>query len=181
MAHLLAAGSSSVLRKLQFDTCNRRVVKPASTPRCRLVPCSPNWIYRNTPRDMQSAIQAVRADQQTEALDAAVVQAIASITQAVDESVKAALTASAEAAKTVTVTVNSEVRSKVVNGVEKLQKGLLERETEVRVAAVTADQHSLSATNYIDLSKVTSHAMSRRNPPQNNATKPFAIRCLAIM
>lgn len=73
----------------------------------------------------------MRSDQQTETLDAAVVQAIASITQAVDESVKATLMASVDAAKSLEVRVDSEMRSKVVNGVEKLQKGLLERETEV--------------------------------------------------
>lgn len=79
----------------------------------------------------------MRADQQTETLDQAVVQAIASITQTVDESVKATLIAAADAAKSIDVSVESEVRSKVVNGIEKLQKGLLERETEVRIPHTT--------------------------------------------
>eukprot|EP00882_Tetradesmus_deserticola_P009171 GHRQ01009673.1.p1 GENE.GHRQ01009673.1~~GHRQ01009673.1.p1 ORF type:complete len:207 (+),score=38.41 GHRQ01009673.1:193-813(+) len=78
-------------------------------------------------------LRAVRADQATESLDAAVVQVISQITGVVDESMAKTLAASAEAAQQVGTTTDSELRSKVVGAVHKLQTGLLERETEVRL------------------------------------------------
>ncbi len=77
--------------------------------------------------------RAVRADQQTEVADSALLQTIAQITATVDSAVDTTLAASAEAAKSLNLSSDSELRQKVVRGVEKLQKGLLERETEVRV------------------------------------------------
>lgn len=75
--------------------------------------------------------QAVRADQQTEATDSALLQTIAQITETVDAAHAKTIAAAAEAAKAQDLTSDSELRRKVVQGVYKLQKGLLERETEV--------------------------------------------------
>lgn len=81
---------------------------------------------------MPVALKAVRADQQTDVADSALLQTIAQITEKVDEAVANTLAASAEAAKALDASTDSELRGKVVKAVEKLQKGLLERETEVR-------------------------------------------------
>jgi hypothetical protein len=62
-------------------------------------------------------------------------QVISQITGVVDDSMAKTLAASAEAAKQFEATADSELRSKVVSAVHKLQTGLLERETEVRPAA----------------------------------------------
>jgi hypothetical protein len=59
-------------------------------------------------------------------------QIISQITGVVDDSMAKTLAASAEAAKQFEVTADTELRSKVVSAVHKLQTGLLERETEVR-------------------------------------------------
>jgi hypothetical protein len=79
-------------------------------------------------------LRAVRADQQTDTVDTALLQTIARITEKVDQAVASTLAASAEAAKALDVSTSSELRDKVVTAVEKLQKGLLERETEVSIA-----------------------------------------------
>lgn len=76
-------------------------------------------------------LKAVRADQQTETVDSSLLQSIAKITEQVDKAVANTLAASAEAAKAQNLSNDSEVRQKVVLAVKKLQKGLLERETEV--------------------------------------------------
>eukprot|EP00879_Flechtneria_rotunda_P018946 GHRR01019889.1.p1 GENE.GHRR01019889.1~~GHRR01019889.1.p1 ORF type:complete len:377 (+),score=123.85 GHRR01019889.1:163-1293(+) len=81
----------------------------------------------------QTRLYAVRADQQTETLDAATVQQIASLSEVVDEALAQAMAASATAAQAVDVSTDSELRKKVVKGVYMLQQGLLERETEVRL------------------------------------------------
>jgi hypothetical protein len=75
--------------------------------------------------------RAVRADQQTDVVDTALLQTIAQITQTVDNAVATTMAASAEAAQSLNLSTNSELRDKVCRAVEKLQQGLLERETEV--------------------------------------------------
>jgi hypothetical protein len=77
-------------------------------------------------------LRAVRADQQTDTVDSAMLQTISQITQKVDEQFSATVASAQEAAKAVDASSDSELRQKVVTAVEKLQKGLLERETEVR-------------------------------------------------
>lgn len=78
-------------------------------------------------------LRAVRADQQTDTVDSAMLQTISQITQKVDEQFSATVASAQEAAKAVDASSDSELRQKVVTAVEKLQKGLLERETEVRL------------------------------------------------
>lgn len=56
------------------------------------------------------APRAVRADQQTDAVDSALLQTIAQITEKVDEAVAATLAASAEAAKALDASTDSELR-----------------------------------------------------------------------
>lgn len=87
------------------------------------------------PKLCDTRTRAVRADQATDTVDSALLQTIAQITEKVDAAVASTLAASAEAAAVTAVPSDSELRAKVVRGVEKLQKGLLERETEVRRGA----------------------------------------------
>ncbi|WIA29519.1 hypothetical protein OEZ86_012019 [Tetradesmus obliquus] len=87
---------------------------------------------------LSEPLRAVRADQATEALDSDVVQVISQITGAVDDSMAKTLATSAEAAQQFEEAADSELRSKVVGAVHKLQKGLLERETEVRLMLLAA-------------------------------------------
>lgn len=78
--------------------------------------------------------QAVRSDAATESLDAATLQLISDITRSVEASVSAATAASAQQGEQVGLTGSSEsiaLRAKVVAAIQRLSKGLLERETEV--------------------------------------------------
>lgn len=132
MAHLLApTGCGTLLRPNQ---CTRQCVA------IRAAPASVRGAIQQVPSQQtvgtistraSLVLKAVRADQQTDTVDNALLQTIAQITEKVDEAVASTLAASAEAAKALDATTDSELRSKVVRGVEKLQKGLLERETEV--------------------------------------------------
>lgn len=81
----------------------------------------------------QHLLQAVRADAATDQMDAATLQLIADITKKVDTAVAETIKANAAAAEGLDLTNHShELRAKVVAGIRKLSKGLLERETEVR-------------------------------------------------
>lgn len=177
MAHHLAAGSHSVLLKMQTCCSKGLHVRSAGNLRCaKPLTVTPFGTCRNTLRNKPSTLQAVRADQQAETLDAAVVQAIASITQAVDESVKATLMASADAAKTVEVTADSEIRSKVVNGVEKLQIGLLERETEVGAPWIRLLQSNNVKQSHTALWRITSK-LEAINHPMADSRLHFVQSC----
>ncbi len=74
---------------------------------------------------------AVRADQAADTLDTATVQLIADITKRVDTQLANTVKAASETARDLDLSTSSELRVKVVNAIAKLQKGLLERETEV--------------------------------------------------
>lgn len=77
-------------------------------------------------------LRAVRADQQADGLDTATVQLIADLTKQVDTQVATTVQANNEAALARDATTTSDLREKVVAGINRLSKGLLERETEVR-------------------------------------------------
>lgn len=74
----------------------------------------------------------MRADVAAPTLDSATVQLIADITKEVDGRLTTTVRTAVLGAQDVDVSVSSELRDKVVRSIGKLQKGLLERETEVR-------------------------------------------------
>lgn len=76
-------------------------------------------------------LRAVRADQQVDVTDTATVQLIADLTKQVDGRLADTIKAASAAAQNVDLIVESELRDKVHNAVSRLQKGLLERESEV--------------------------------------------------
>ena len=75
--------------------------------------------------------RAVKADATTELVDTAALQIIAEVTRLVDTSVSDTIKANTEAAKHLAPTPRSELRTKVMQSIRKVSKGLLERETEV--------------------------------------------------
>lgn len=74
---------------------------------------------------------AVRADAPTDALDTAALQLIADISRNVDEQVATTVRNNAEAARNPPPAPSSDLRSRVLASIDKVSKGLLERETEV--------------------------------------------------
>ena len=79
--------------------------------------------------------RAVRADQDTTTLDNAAVQLISALTKEVDAKLADTIRDSTNAAAELDFSVESELRDKVLTGIVKLSKGLLERETEVSSTA----------------------------------------------
>ncbi len=77
-------------------------------------------------------LQAVKADAQAEVSDAAMLQLISEVSKQVDDAVAVTVSANAEAARSIDFNPNSELRSRVLASIQKLSKGLLERDTEVR-------------------------------------------------
>lgn len=77
-------------------------------------------------------LQAVKADAQAEVSDAAMLQLISEVSKQVDDAVAATVFANAEAARSIDFRPDSELRSRVLASIQKLSKGLLERDTEVR-------------------------------------------------
>ena len=82
-------------------------------------------------------LQAVRADQATEATDTGTIQLIADLTRRVDAEHAAALERNAYVPGSYPVP-DSELRRKVLASIVDLQAGLLERETEVRLMLLAA-------------------------------------------
>jgi hypothetical protein len=66
------------------------------------------------------------------------VQLISALTKEVDGKLADTMRDSTKAAAELDFTVDSELRNKVLTGIAKLQKGLLERETEVSSASISA-------------------------------------------
>jgi hypothetical protein len=75
--------------------------------------------------------RAVRADQ-VSTVDTTDIQLIAEVTQTVDARLATTTAASAAAARALDLSVDSELRARLAATIAKVQKGLLERETEVR-------------------------------------------------
>lgn len=132
MAQLLGSTSFGTVIRPQSITRQCVTARPAVRSVRRAVQQAPSLqTVDTTPTRASVVLRAVRADQQTDTVDNALLQTIAQITEKVDEAVASTMAASAEAAKALDVSTSSELRDKVVTAVEKLQKGLLERETEV--------------------------------------------------
>ena len=75
----------------------------------------------------------MRTDQATEVTDTAMLTMIADLTKQVDARLAATVAESSAAAATIDATTTSELRERVVAGIAKLEKGLLERDVEVCV------------------------------------------------
>ncbi|EFJ46414.1 hypothetical protein VOLCADRAFT_93182 [Volvox carteri f. nagariensis] len=73
---------------------------------------------------------AVKADAQAEQLDTAMLRLIAGVSKQVDEAVAATVFSNNEAAKRVIFSPDSDLRQRVVASIQKLAKGLLERDVE---------------------------------------------------
>lgn len=132
---LHASAHPGALSRPQACSRNSNATRPVAGCAARglLRPQLINRTAGTAPKLCDTRTRAVRADQATETLDSALLQTIAQITEQVDAAVASTLAASAEAAAVTAPPSGSELRAKVVRGVEKLQKGLLERETEVRL------------------------------------------------
>ncbi|KAG2487131.1 hypothetical protein HYH03_014244 [Edaphochlamys debaryana] len=83
-------------------------------------------------------VQAVKSDAQAELLDAAMLRLIADVTKQVDDTVAATVAANNEAARRIEFRPDSELRKRVVASIQKLAKGLLERDVEVRLLLLAA-------------------------------------------
>jgi hypothetical protein len=115
--------------------------RPARAHRGRIAPL-PAFGPAPAPAQQQArrsaAARAVRADQQVDQLDAATLQLISSLSGAADAQLAAAIKQHTEAAKSMDASTNSVLREKIVDSIAQLSKGLLERETEVGMRAVSA-------------------------------------------
>ncbi|GBF89830.1 hypothetical protein Rsub_02534 [Raphidocelis subcapitata] len=93
----------------------------------------------DTPRPARglAPARAVRADQAA-SVDASDVQLIADVTQAADARLAAALAAASAAAAAAAPAPDTALRQRLTATITKVQKGLLERETEVRLMLLAA-------------------------------------------
>jgi len=78
-------------------------------------------------------LHAVRSDQQTTKVDNSVLQLISDLTNKVDTEHAAILAENARGLEGMVDTSSEGLKQKVQQSIQKLQKGLLERETEVRM------------------------------------------------
>ena len=76
-------------------------------------------------------MRAVRADQQNTQVDGSVLQLISDLTNKVDKEHAAILAENAQGLEGVVDTSSEGLKEEVQQSIQKLQKGLLERETEV--------------------------------------------------
>ncbi|GIL67160.1 hypothetical protein Vafri_20601 [Volvox africanus] len=83
-------------------------------------------------------LKAVKTDAQAEQMDTAMLRLIADVSKQVDEAVAATVFSNNEAARRVEFSPNSELRQRVVASIQKLAKGLLERDVEVRLLLLAA-------------------------------------------
>ncbi|GLC61752.1 hypothetical protein PLESTB_001799100 [Pleodorina starrii] len=83
-------------------------------------------------------LKAVKADAQAEQLDTAMLRLIADVSKQVDEAVAATVFSNNEAARRMEFSPDSDLRQRVVASIQKLAKGLLERDVEVRLLLLAA-------------------------------------------
>eukprot|EP00884_Botryococcus_braunii_P013200 jgi/Botrbrau1/21881/Bobra.0249s0010.1 len=93
----------------------------------------------------QVVLHAVRADQQTEAVDTKALEQIANITRIAEEKKAGIVADNVQKAKSAAPPQLSQLKQKVLVSIKELQEGLLERETEVRLLllAALAGEHLL--------------------------------------
>lgn len=106
------------------------LVAPGGRPACRPALAGVSRHFASGSGRAPAVPRAVRADQAA-AVDASDVQLIADVTKDVDTRLAAALAAASAAAATLDLSVSSPLRERVAATIAKVQKGLLERETEV--------------------------------------------------
>lgn len=87
---------------------------------------------------MATPLQAVKADAQSADTDAQALQQISEITKQVDQALATILGDNVQAAQVPRPVPESALRTKVIKGIDRLSKGLLERETEVRLLLLAA-------------------------------------------
>ncbi|KXZ46611.1 hypothetical protein GPECTOR_42g822 [Gonium pectorale] len=113
--------------------------KPFSPVAIRTRGCTPAQLAPNrTAGSRLTPLFAVKADAQTEQMDAAMLRLIADVSKQVDETVAATVFANNEAARRIEFNPDSDLRKRVVASVQKLSKGLLERDVEVRLLLLAA-------------------------------------------
>lgn len=102
-------------------------------------PCPGPQAQVETRGRFQVLLQAVKSDSaQDSGLDSSVLKLISDITAQVDTAVAITVKSNNAASEGVDLTATSQLRSKVLAGIRKLSKGLLERETEVRLLLLAA-------------------------------------------
>lgn len=89
------------------------------------------WHNRGTSQKYNLRIGAVKSDSAPDQLDASTIHLISDLTREVDDALNAAVKANIEAAKGQGMLASNELRYKVLKSINKLSRGLLERETEV--------------------------------------------------
>eukprot|EP00198_Chlamydomonas_reinhardtii_P011352 XP_001700689.1 predicted protein [Chlamydomonas reinhardtii] len=82
--------------------------------------------------------KAVKADAPSDQLDTAMLRMISELSGRVDEAVAVTVTKNNEAARQIAFASDSELRKRVVASIQKLSKGLLERDVEVRLLLLAA-------------------------------------------
>jgi hypothetical protein len=167
---------AAILRMASVEACS--VAGRAARPRGAPVPPAsvrpgarpglrPAGVASVRPSTALRAV-AVREGQQSDALDAGTAQLIAQITQRIDAQVAATVTANNQAAAAVDATTTSELRDKVVAGINRLQSGLLERETEVGVRSARRGGRPHAST----MLERCRHAAAACTPPDPRTCPP---------
>ena len=127
--------SSSSLVRPAVGCRGRNSVRPFQGAAAVSILSPPSFgpqLHMDLQRSAGVIARAMRADAQTEQLDATTLRLIADVTKQVDDLVAATVFANNEAAKRADFSPTGELRTKVQAGLRKLSKGLLERDTEVR-------------------------------------------------
>lgn len=106
---------------------------PQTHPPVRTCQHSQSHTHRRRQALNSWILHAVRSDQQTTKVDNSVLQLISDLTNKVDTEHAAILAENARGLEGMVDTSSEGLKQKVQQSIQKLQKGLLERETEVRM------------------------------------------------
>lgn len=106
---------------------------PQAHPPVRTCQHSQSHTHRRRQALNSWILHAVRSDQQTTKVDNSVLQLISDLTNKVDTEHAAILAENARGLEGMVDTSSEGLKQKVQQSIQKLQKGLLERETEVRM------------------------------------------------
>ena len=93
---------------------------------------APSFTAAGSRAGSPAPLKAVKADAQTEQMDTAMLRLISETSTKVDEAVAATVLSNIEAARRMEFSPDSDLRKRVVASIQKLGKGLLERDVEVR-------------------------------------------------
>jgi hypothetical protein len=136
-ASLGCTGSRALIgRGASSRSCQRVITARCTVPKAGAAVAQPtrNWLRETCPATSRALLtRAVRADQAS-TVDATDMQLIADVTKTVDGRLAATVAAAAAAALGLDLATSSALRDRLSATIAKVQKGLLERETEVRAA-----------------------------------------------